>query len=488
MGPRSILSFKTGSVLGVLAFICASVGQQPGLRLSALGTNQLLVLITNASATTNYSLERRSLLDSSQSWAPYFRGAVGQSNFTVFSGADSAGFLRGRPGIDWTSNYLAWSAPLPPLALNTFWDTYLGNFRVSEDFVRTNAQFAATNGLLAAGWNIIWLDDGWQADTRDSSGNLQPSTNFPAGMGALTSYLHQLGFRAGIYTGFDPNTCEGYPGTDIAHVDQDIRQFASWGFDALTVDICSPVLSTNYVRELCRVFDNAIIQLPFTVGRTNPLIFCTSWLSPLGELPPFIPFEANMWFDGQPPMPFSSISNGMYLANYQNQTGWRSNSGPGHYADFISPSVTDTNLAAAQLCLQMILASGQHGLSFFSSGMGVTDPMSYFQYFTNAEIMALNNDPACIPGIMVASNSTLTEIWVRPLGSLTSGTNAVLLSNFSGTNVSVDVCWTNLFGTRSNSAVRPRDLQLRADLPLFTNVLSTIVPPNRVKLYRFDMQ
>jgi hypothetical protein len=136
----------------------------------------------------------------------------------------------------------------------------------------------------------------------------------------------------------------------------------------------------------------------------------------------------------------------------------------------------------------MILASGQHGLSFFSSGMGVTDPMSYFQYFTNAEIMALNNDPACIPGIMVASNSTLTEIWVRPLGSLTSGTNAVLLSNFSGTNVSVDVCWTNLFGTRSNSAVRPRDLQLRADLPLFTNVLSTIVPPNRVKLYRFDMQ
>jgi len=113
--------------------------------------------------------------------------------------------------------------------------------------------------------------------------------------------------------------------------------------------------------------------------------------------------------------------------------------------------------------------------------------MSYFQYFTNAEIMALNNDRACIPGTMVTSNSTLTEIWARPLGSVTSGTNAVLLSNFSATNVTVSVYWTNLFGVQSNAVVRPRDLQLRTDLPLFTNVFSTTIPPERVKLYKFDM-
>src|SRR5262245_17515365 len=139
MGSSSLLSGRTAFVVFVLALSCTVGAQQPGLRLTTLGTNQFVLQITNAVPATNYSLEWRPFLDAAQPWTPYLRGAVGQSNFTISPGPYRAGFFRASPGIDWHSNYLAGSASLPPLALNTFWDTYLGNFRVSENFVKTNA-------------------------------------------------------------------------------------------------------------------------------------------------------------------------------------------------------------------------------------------------------------------------------------------------------------------------------------------------------------
>src|SRR5215471_10806473 len=100
---------KLALAFAAIALSCSSFGQTvsaPGLTLSATGTNRFVVSITNAEPATNYTLERRMLLDKAHSWNPYFRGAVGQSNFIVDAGGEMTGLLRARPGIDWSSNYL----------------------------------------------------------------------------------------------------------------------------------------------------------------------------------------------------------------------------------------------------------------------------------------------------------------------------------------------------------------------------------------------
>ena len=44
------------------------------------------------------------------------------------------------------------------------------------------------------------LDEGWQALTRDANGRQQANaTKFPAGISSLSSYIHNLGLKIGIY-------------------------------------------------------------------------------------------------------------------------------------------------------------------------------------------------------------------------------------------------------------------------------------------------
>ena len=59
-----------------------------------------------------------------------------------------------------------------------------------------------SSGLQDSGYDIVWLDGGWQADTpRDDQGRLAANKErFPSGIPALVTYLHQHGLRAGIYT------------------------------------------------------------------------------------------------------------------------------------------------------------------------------------------------------------------------------------------------------------------------------------------------
>ena len=56
-----------------------------------------------------------------------------------------------------------------------------------------------------------------------------------SGMKALADYLHERGFKFGIYGCAGKTTCAGYPGS-MGHEYQDARTFASWGVDYLKYD------------------------------------------------------------------------------------------------------------------------------------------------------------------------------------------------------------------------------------------------------------
>ena len=62
-------------------------------------------------------------------------------------------------------------APTPPMGWNS-WNTF--EVKIDEKLIKETAEALIANGMLAAGYNTIVIDDGWEAMERDAQGNLIP--------------------------------------------------------------------------------------------------------------------------------------------------------------------------------------------------------------------------------------------------------------------------------------------------------------------------
>ena len=97
--------------------------------------------------------------------------------------------------------------------------------------IRETADAIATNGLLAAGYTYLNLDDGYAVGRDNVTGALIPDPKlFPNGMKAVADYVHSRGLKFGIYTARGSLTCLGRPGSD-GHEAIDAATFAAWGVD-----------------------------------------------------------------------------------------------------------------------------------------------------------------------------------------------------------------------------------------------------------------
>lgn len=88
-------------------------------------------------------------------------------------------------------------------------------------------------------FNHINIDDCWQAARRDPQTHApqEDKTRFPSGMAKLVKGLHELGFKAGIYSSGGVMTCQRLFGSlDLEEIDA--KTYAEWGFDALKYDNC----------------------------------------------------------------------------------------------------------------------------------------------------------------------------------------------------------------------------------------------------------
>ncbi|KAH8432679.1 putative alpha-galactosidase [Aspergillus melleus] len=126
--------------------------------------------------------------------------------------------------------------PTPPMGFNN-WARFMCD--LNETLFTQTADAMSANGLLAAGYNWINLDDCWMTKTRAPNGSLQwNSTLFPHGIPWLGEYVKAQGFRFGIYEDAGNLTCGGYPGS-LDHELQDAQTFASWGVEYLKLDGCN---------------------------------------------------------------------------------------------------------------------------------------------------------------------------------------------------------------------------------------------------------
>lgn len=154
------------------------------------------------------------------------------------------------------------TAPTPPMGWNS-WNSFGTN--VDEAKVMGAAEAIVSTGLAQRGYRYINIDDGWWLKRRVSDGRMIVRTAiFPSaatgGAGEtsfrpFTDRLHAMGLRAGIYSDIGYNSCSQAWGPDNpnlpegtlaerevglhGHVEQDLAlYFGEWGFDYIKVDAC----------------------------------------------------------------------------------------------------------------------------------------------------------------------------------------------------------------------------------------------------------
>ncbi|MCX4745749.1 alpha-galactosidase [Kitasatospora sp. NBC_01287] len=170
------------------------------------------------------------------------------------------------------------TALTPPMGWNS-WNSL--STSVNEQEVQQTIDYMSANGLVAAGYNTVTIDDGWSLRHRTgqstdlvensygalqlydgngnpvlgtdgtgndpTSGHLVPDPqNFPSqvvngqtlnGIQYLAWYAHSKGMKFGLYATDTYTTCQGHPGS-LGHESTDASDFVSWGVDYVKYDDC----------------------------------------------------------------------------------------------------------------------------------------------------------------------------------------------------------------------------------------------------------
>lgn len=208
-------------------------------------------------------------------------------------------------------------APTPQMGFND-WNAYGCN--VSESLIKSTAQAMHTNGMQAAGYSYVNIDDCWMTHNRDSGGHLVPDpAKFPDGIKGTADYVHSLGLKLGIYEDAGTATCAGYPGS-LGHESTDAQSFASWGVDYLKYDNCNNSgvpARTRYtaMRDALAATGRPILYSLCNWGQDN----VWTWGADVG----------NSWrTTGDISPSFSSM-----LSIFHSNVGLASYAGPGHWND-----------------------------------------------------------------------------------------------------------------------------------------------------------
>ncbi len=356
-------------------------------------------------------------------------------------------------------------AATPPMGWNTW---YAFGCHVTEADVKNAVAAMASNGMQAAGYEYVNLDDCWQGQ-RDSQGYIHSNDRFPD-MKALGDYIHSHGFKFGIYSSPGPKTCGGFPGS-YGYEKQDAATYASWGVDFVKYDWCSArlVYQPDQIEAAYAKMHQAILA----TGR--PMIYS---LCEYGMNAPWIwgpKIGANLWRttdDVSNRIDFQEYARMMFVGF--GQQGLQRYAGPGHWndPDFLQIGNRGLNLDEdkTQMSLWSLLAA-----PLFSSTDVTRLTPAQLAILTNREVIAVDQDPKGIQGRRISQNGPV-EVWAKPLSR---GRMAVGLINAGESPFPASVNFREL---GYSHPVHVRDLWDEKDLGVFKDSYSTTVPKHGVVL------
>ena len=392
------------------------------------------------------------------------------------------------------------TVPVPYMGWNTYYGVG-GTF--NEATIKSVAESLISSGLAQAGYKIVWLDFGWATGARDSNGNLiVDSTQWPDGMSGLTSWLHAQGLEAGIYTDAGMSGCSGQGVGSYGHYQQDVNQFAAWGFDAIKLDFCGAGQKwldqpPNDPGTLYGQFSQAVAAAPramilnvcnfWTPGQINgtaPAYADSSWdtfswapsVAQSWRTDTDIGYKGNIQFQwvlrnlDQDSTPYPSVQTSAGPPG-SSGIGW------GHWndPDYLGPGLGMTSTQAqsqfsmwAVVAAPLILGSDPRSLSSASITM-----------LKNSQVIAIDQDALGAQGWLLSQTSTGQQVWVKPLAG---GARAAALFNRGSSAQQI---------TTSASAVGLPRASRYTLLNVWTNQTSTskskitaYVQPDAVVLYR----
>ncbi|MDN4599159.1 NPCBM/NEW2 domain-containing protein [Leifsonia virtsii] len=354
------------------------------------------------------------------------------------------------------------------------WNTYFG---LGGDYTAAQvldvADHLKSSGLAKAGYDIVWLDGGWQSSTpRGADGLLQGDpARFPDGMAALAAAIHAKGLKAGIYTDAGPYIPGSCGLGSYGHYQTDADTFAAWGYDAVKVDFLCGIAANLDPKTVYTQFADALRHN--SSGR--PIIFnlCNPVTSPdWGNYPEsqqstntwsYAPAIAQSWRTYTDVGFVNSIKYTDVLRNFDANARHPEAAGPGHWndPDYLGPQLGMTD---EEFRSQMALWS----MSAAPLVVG-SDPRTFSQAtiaaLTNPDLLAIDRDPLGKQAVRVGSAGT-TETWTKPLAD---GSTAVALVNrgdvpaeiattasaigLKATRVAIKDAWTHAV-TESKDAIR----------------------------------
>lgn len=368
----------------------------------------------------------------------------------------------------------------PPMGWNNY--NAFGCSGLNESLITNTAALMVANGMAAAGYKYVDIDDGWAA-ARDANGIIQAYSipgKFPHGIRWLADQVHALGLKLGLYTDNGTYTCSTCISTDINptgkqpgsynHEYIDAFTYAEFGADFLKDDNCNAA-GENIQLAYGRMSDGLLksgrgIAFCLCGGATSPGKGYQSWSPDLGNY-----WRCNPDID-------STFSSMLSHLNQNSTSAFAA--GPGRWNDpdmlEIGNGEFTNNYTAAQTHFTMWCEMAAPLLAGIN--VGDISPQS-LAILTNSEAIAVDQDSAGEQGIRVASG----EVWSKPLG-YDFTTRAVALLNRSTNNSATITCnFTNL-GFQAGTTATVRDLWTHEDLGTFTGSYTATIPPYGSKLLK----
>jgi len=259
---------------------------------------------------------------------------------------------------------------------------------INETLIRNTAYAIANSPLKAAGYNYVNMDDCW-AKTRDSSGNVQPDPlAFPSGIAALSSYVHSLGLKFGLYSDAGYQTCAGRPGS-LGYEKNDANSYASWGVDYLKYDNCNsgsetPMERYPVMRDALNATGRHIFFSMCEWGVDNP----ATWAPEVG----------NSW------RTTGDISDswGSMLNNLDINNNWFKQAGPGGWNDPDMLEVGNGGMTNTEYVSHFSLWAISKSPLLIGCDVTNLSPAT-LAILTNNEVIAVNQDPMGVQAAKVAT-------------------------------------------------------------------------------------
>nr|WKF60553.1 Alpha-galactosidase A [Paraburkholderia busanensis] len=369
----------------------------------------------------------------------------------------------------------------PPMGWNS-WNTFACND--TEAIIKSVADAIASNGMAAAGYQYVTVDDCWVGGRNATTGQLYSNaTTFPDGIQALAAYVHSKGLKFGLYTSAGTNTCAGLahgtrpasypPGVgagSLGHEAVDAQTFANWGVDYIKMDYCGGNLSAFPAMRAGIAATGRTMYLsinPYSANTTLTTNFATD-----GTL--YVPAYADMSRISQDiSAKFTSVTS--IIDTSAADAAWAV---PGYFNDMDMLEVGNGMTAdqdTAHFAMWAMMSSGLNAGNDVRSQSAATQAL-----LTNSAIIAVNQDPLALQAVLDTPDSSATlQVWTKPLSA--NGTRAVALLNRGSTAAPITVNFANL---GLGGPVQATNLVSGASLGTVTQSLTQTVPATGVVLVK----